>query len=121
MMKTYKDLEVWKLSMDLVTDIYEETARLPDSEKFGLFRQMRDACISVPSNISEGSARQTRKEFIYFLYISSGSLAELECQILICAKLKYFPASGEIMNKIIRIKAMIRKLVVSLKKTNSQS
>ncbi len=66
-MKTHKDLEVWKKSMDFVTLIYDITSSFPESEKFGLANQIRRASVSIPSNIAEGASRQHNKEFIQFL------------------------------------------------------
>jgi four helix bundle protein len=79
----HKDLDAWKRSMELVDEIYKLTRSFPDNEKFGLVNQMRRSAISVPSNIAEGAGRQHKKEMIQFLYISLGSLAELETQLLI--------------------------------------
>lgn len=72
----HKDLEVWKKSMDLVEDVYALSKFFPNDEKFGLTNQIRRASVSVPSNISEGAARKSDKEFIQFLYIALGSLSE---------------------------------------------
>ena len=83
MIATHKDLAVWKKSMDLVTDVYELTSKFPREEQFGLTNQMRRSAVSVPSNIAEGAARNSTKEFIQFLYYSLSSLSELETQLLI--------------------------------------
>ena len=72
-MKTHKDLDVWKLSIDFVTDIYKVTSSFPKEDQFGLTNQIRRAAVSVPSNIAEGAARNSDKEFLRFLYISLGS------------------------------------------------
>ena len=84
----HKDLEVWIKSMDLVEDVYALSKFFPNDEKFGLTNQIRRASVSVPSNISEGAARKSDKEFIQFLYIALGSLSELETQYLIAVRLK---------------------------------
>ena len=81
--KPRHNLEVWKRSLNFVTKIYEISANFPADEKFGLVSQMRGAAVSVPSNIAEGVARNSKKEFINFLHIAQGSTAELETQILI--------------------------------------
>lgn len=87
--KRHKDLEVWRRSIDFVTFIYKITGTFPEREKFGLVDQMRRAAVSVPSNIAEGASRQSSREFIQFLYIANGSLAELETQLIISNKLDY--------------------------------
>ena len=81
--KTHKDLDVWKKSMDLVERVYRRTERFPDSEKYGLTNQIRRCAVSVSSNIAEGAARNTDKEFVQFCYIALGSLSELETSSLL--------------------------------------
>ena len=88
-MKTHKDLDVWKKSVSLVTSIYEVTKTFPKDDIYGLTNQIRRSAVSIPSNIAEGSARKGEKEFIQFLYISLGSMAELETQLIIANNLKY--------------------------------
>jgi four helix bundle protein len=87
--KNYKSLLIWKKSMELVKKVYELTNTFPEIEKFGLFYQTRRAAISIPSNIAEGQARNSTKEFIRFLSIAKGSLAELDTQIIIAKELNY--------------------------------
>ncbi len=86
-MQSFKDLNVWKKSFELVQEIYEITKQLPDHERFGLSSQMQRSAISIPSNISEGQQRSGQKEFANFLSIARGSAAELYTQLLLCAKL----------------------------------
>lgn len=81
--KSFKELLVWKKSMDLTKLIYNISEKLPSSEKFCLIDQMRRASISIPSNIAEGFRRQHSREFRQFLCISRGSLAELETQLML--------------------------------------
>jgi len=88
-MQTHKDLEIWKRGMKLVKDIYKLTSTFPKEENYGLSSQMRRAAVSIPSNIAEGAARGHEKEYIRFLYIALGSLAELETQLLISVDLEY--------------------------------
>jgi len=71
-MRTHKDLDIWKLGLDLVEQIYSTTKLLPDDEKFGLSSQLRRAGVSVPSNIAEGAARNSNKEYIQFLLHITG-------------------------------------------------
>jgi len=74
--RSYRDLEVWKLAIDFVKQVYAVTHNFPASEKFGLINQIRRAAVSIPSNIAEGQGRNSTKEFRQFLAISLGSLAE---------------------------------------------
>lgn len=85
--KRHKDLEVWRRSIDFVTLIYKTTGDFPEREKFGLVNQMRRAAVSIPSNIAEGASRQSSKEFIQFLYMANGSLAELDTHLIISDQL----------------------------------
>ena len=96
--KPHKKLEVWKRAIDLTLIIYKITATFPELEKFGLVSQMRRAVISVASNIAEGAARQTKKEFIHFLHNAQGSLSELDTQIIISGRLGYI--SDEDLKKL---------------------
>ncbi len=82
-------MDIWKLGIELVEKIYKITSQFPKAEYFGLSSQMQRAAVSVPSNIAEGAARNSEKEYIRFLYISLGSLAELETQLIISQKLNY--------------------------------
>jgi four helix bundle protein len=84
----YKELIVWQKGMSLAKNIYEITARFPGDERFGLVSQMRRAAVSVPSNIAEGQARKGTREFLQFLSHASGSLAELETQLLLSVEMK---------------------------------
>ena len=85
--KPHKRLRCWQLGMDIVMDIYKATIGFPAEEKYGLVSQMRRSAVSIPSNIAEGSARNSKKEFINFLHISSGSLSELDTQIELAKRL----------------------------------
>ena len=88
-MMTHKDLDIWNEGIELVEEVYKPTAEFPKEEIYGLTNQMRRASVSVPSNISEGAARSGKKEFIKFLYVALGSLAELETKTIISEKLGY--------------------------------
>ena len=81
--KSYKELIVWQKSILLVKEVFQTTALFPKSEMFGITSQMRRAAVSIPSNIAEGSARKTRKDFGQFIAIAYGSALELETQSLI--------------------------------------
>ncbi len=87
--KGFEDLEVWKLSMELCTEIYELTNTKLFSKDYGLKDQIRRSAISIPSNISEGFERDSKNQFLYFLAISKGSCGELRTQLTIAANLEY--------------------------------
>ncbi|HEX8209361.1 MAG TPA: four helix bundle protein [Longimicrobium sp.] len=86
---SHRDLDVWRLAMDLVVDIYRASAKFPSDERFGLTSQIRRAAVSVPANIAEGNSRSTRKDYAAFLSIAKGSLAEIETFLLIAIRLGY--------------------------------
>ena len=83
---TFKDLTVWQKAMDLCDEVYVLSKLLPKEETYALAQQMRRAAVSVPSNIAEGYKRNTNKDFIQFLSVSSGSNAEVETQIYIAVR-----------------------------------
>ncbi len=87
MIKRHTQMRVWQSAMTLAEEIYKFSATLPDSEKFGLQSQMQRCVVSIPSNITEGAARHSDREFLRFLNIAKGSLAELETQMLLCQRL----------------------------------
>lgn len=98
-MRTHKDLDIWKLAMELVTDIYKRTRTFPKEEIYGLTSQLRRCTISIPSNIAEGAARGSKKEYVHFLYISLRSLSEFETQIIIAENLEYLK-SDEMIKQV---------------------
>ena len=87
--RDYRKIEAYIIGKELVESVYKITKLYPRAEIFGLVSQMRRAAVSVPSNIAEGAARKSKKEYIHFLSIALGSLAELECQIDISKRLEY--------------------------------
>ncbi|MCB8999464.1 MAG: four helix bundle protein [Bacteroidales bacterium] len=112
--RTHYDLEAWKLSIEMVKEIYRITKQFPSEEKFGLSQQMRRAAVSVPSNIAEGAGRRSTKEFIQFLYISTGSLTELETQLIISKELDIIKSCESYLKMTKSIKVMIRGLIKGL-------
>ena len=114
--KNHKDLEVWKKSMDLVSNIYKITESIPNKELYGLTNQLRRAAVSIPSNIAEGAARNSKKEFIQFLYISLGSLSELETQIIIASRLEYLNNLDTLSEDLKFVQKLINGLIYYLKK-----
>jgi four helix bundle protein len=107
--RQYQDLIVWQKAMELVTGVYRATEEFPRHEIFGLTNQIRRAAVSIPSNIAEGQARDTTREFRRYLAIARGSLQELETQILIASRLVYIK-EGDTSCLIERIKEVGRLL-----------
>ncbi len=89
MARPHENLEAWRQSISLVTSVYAATRSFPKEELFGLTTQMRRAAVSIPSNIAEGAARSSRREFAQFLSVAKGSLSELETQLLISSELGF--------------------------------
>ena len=112
---TFRDLVVWRKSIDLAKRVYSVTVQMPDSERFGLTSQMRRAAVSIPSNIAEGNARQHRRDYIHFLTVARGSLAELETQMLIAHELNMIPPATEVTSLIGEVIRMLQALINSLR------
>ena len=100
--------------MDLVEEVYCRTDNFPDSEKYGLTNQMRRCAVSIPSNIAEGAGRNSKKEFKQFLYISLGSISELETQLIISSKLNYLK-NKSLLDELNEIRKMLFGLIKWIK------
>ena len=118
MLQSYKELEVWQLGMELVKKVYILTKKLPKDELYGMTNQIRRAAVSIPSNIAEGQARNSTKEFIQFLSVARGSSCELETQLLLCVEIEYF-AESEIAD-CLELIGFIGKMTLSLIKRLSE-
>lgn len=116
-MKDYKKLKVWEKSIELVLKIYKLTGSFPASEQYGLTSQIRRCAVSIPSNIAEGSGRQSEGDFNHFLNISKGSSNEMETQLIISNKLGYLKDDdfGSCLSGIEEIQKMLAGLQRSLK------
>ena len=114
-MANYRELTVWQKAVDLVIEVYRLCKYLPKEETYALSDQMRRAAVSIPSNIAEGQARNSDKEFVRFLYIAQGSRAELETHFEICKKLSYLPKEEMILaeNYSSEVGRMLRNLIKS--------
>jgi four helix bundle protein len=108
MVRSFRDLDAWRLGLELVEVTYRCTAAFPKSETFGLAAQMRRAAVSIPSNIAEGQARKSSKEFLQFISIALGSLAELDTQLELTVRLNY--QSEEIHVAIAKASVLGKKL-----------
>ena len=117
-METHKDLRVWQQSIEMVTSIYLMTQSFPKEEMFGLVSQLRRASVSVPSNIAEGYARGTDKEKLHFLRISSGSMSEVETQLLLSLNLGYIDQEkyNELSEIVTSVWKQLNSLITSIKK-----
>ena len=102
--------------MDFAEEIHDLIMTLPKEERFALCDQMRRCSISIPSNIAEGHRRNSNKEFIQFLYISKGSVAELETQLLLCQRFRYSDEESisQLCEKLIEIDKMLSGLITRL-------
>ncbi len=114
----YRDLDVWKFSVDWVEAIYRATTTWPSEERFGLTSQVRRAAVSVASNIAEGAARRSTGEFLQFIGMARGSLAEAETQLLIASRLGYLETTQTetLLASADRISRMLVSLAASLKR-----
>ena len=123
MIKSYRDLEVWKKAMDLVVICYKITRKFPRSEIYGLTSQLQRAAVSIPSNIAEGHQRQHSKEFLQHLSIAYASLAELETDIEIARRLDYIAEdqTNNVFAQAAEIGRMINGLRKSITIRNQQS
>jgi len=108
----HKDLDLWKISIELVKAIYVVLDDFPQKEEFALSSQIRRAAVSIPSNVAEGCGRGSNKELYRFLDIASGSLAELETQIFIAKELGYISDSSNVDDLMMKV----QKLLVGFKK-----
>lgn len=115
---SYKELDIWAKSIQLVKEVYKVTNSFPDSEKFGLTSQIRRCTISIPSNIAEGWGRNKRRSFAHFLSISRGSLFELEAQICIAKELNFISNGNETIDSLIfELNKMISSLVTNIERS----
>jgi four helix bundle protein len=112
-MKTHKNLDVWKMSIDFVQETYQTSKSFPREELYGIVSQLRRASVSVPSNIAEGFARPGKKELLRFLYFSLGSLSEIETLLIICRRLNY--PVGALEELLIPIRRKLINLIKYIK------
>jgi four helix bundle protein len=117
MSQHFKDLIVWQKAMDLVSDVYRVTDTFPKREIYSLTDQIRRAAVSIPSNIAEGQAHFSKAEFLHFFRHSSGSLAELETQLLIAERLEYTEhnQTQSLLKQVAEVGKLLNGLINSLK------
>ena len=115
--QSFRDLDVWQISMDLVVEIYQLSKAFPADERFGLTAQIRKAAISIPTNIAEGQCRTGSGEFGHFLSIARGSTGEVETELLIAERLDYLrhESIAATLDRTDHISRMLTNLRRSLK------
>jgi len=113
-MKTHKDLDIWKRGIGLAEQVYKDTNKFPKEELYGLTSQIGRSSVSYPSNIAEGAARASQKEFIHFMHISLGSLSEVETQLIIADKLKFLKAE-KLLEEVEALRRMTLNFIKYLK------
>jgi four helix bundle protein len=118
--KHYKELLVWQKGMNLAKLVYKLTMRFPAEERYGLTSQMRRAAVSVPSNIAEGQARRSTNEFLQFLSVAEGSLAELDTQLCLSVELG-FALQTEVAPCLKEVDELQKMLVALKRKLSSYS
>ena len=116
--RSYRDLQVWRSAMDWTESVYENTAHWPPDERFGLISQVRRAAVSVASNIAEDAARRSTGEFIQFLGMARGSLAEAETQLILARRFGYTQKDDldALLGGANEISRMLVALIASLKR-----
>jgi four helix bundle protein len=115
----YRKYIVWQKGHQLVLDVYKLTSTFPKTEQFNLISQINRACLSIPTNIAEGCGRQTQKELIRYLYISSGSAHELEYLIFVSTELNFVEKekSEKLLSELTEIKKMLASLIKKISAT----
>jgi len=121
--KSYRDLIAWQKAMKLVSQIYDDTERFPDRERFGLTSQIRRAAVSIPCNIAEGQGRRTKREFHQFLGNARGSVMEVETQVLIALDRKFLDSkkSEVLLEVLAEIGRILNGLMDSLEEKSSSA
>ena len=119
MLRNYKDLKVWQKAYQLCLEVYKVTKPFPSEERYGLTSQIRRATVSIPSNIAEGYGRRTTGEYLQSLYISYGSICELETQTLLSRDLDYLSkqSSRKIEELLGEVERMLKALIKSVERT----
>ena len=120
MIQDYRDLVVWQKAMEVAKQVYLLVKGLPKEEIYALSDQMRIAAVSIPSNIAEGNARNSAKEYAQFLSIARGSKAELETQLLLCKEIGYLTQT-EIQPLLVLLKEIGKMISVMIRKLQNSS
>ena len=120
---SHKDLILWQRAMDLATEAHRLTRRMPRHEIFGLTSQVRRAAVSIPSNIAEGSARRSTREFLAFLHIARGSSAELETQLQIAFNVGYLAERdlGPVLARLDEVGRLLNAVITGLRRRQADA
>ncbi len=122
-MQNYRDLVVWKKSIELVKHIYAASAKFPKDQLYVLTSQLQRSALSVPSNIAEGRSRHSEKEFVYYLNVAKGSLAEVETQIIVSTEVGYMNKTEQsaLLDETNEIGKMLHGLINSLRSIRAET
>jgi four helix bundle protein len=108
-MRNFRNFEIWQKGIELVKQVYLLSKNLPENERFGLISQLQRASVSYPSNVAEGSSRNSDLEFKRFLEIALGSLFEIETQLIIIKELQYLKNENELLSLLKNISELQKK------------
>lgn len=114
-MKSFRDLETWQVSMKLAEAVYKETQCMPKAELYAMTSQIRRAAVSIPANIAEGYGRNHRAEYVQFLGIANGSLCELQTILILAESIGYLSISAETSALLASTGKLLYSLTASLK------
>ena len=114
--RSHRDLKIWQISLDVTETLYRITSGWPKHEQYGLISQIRRAAVSVPANIAEGAGRRTPGEFMHFVGIARGSLAELETLLIVARRLDYLDEAAyrAVLDDLLELGRMATGLLRSL-------
>lgn len=115
MVTHYKELLVWHKAMDLAGLVYGASRTMPKEERYGLISQVRRAAVSIPSNLAEGHARSGTKEFLQFIAIAKGSLAEVETQMMLAERFDYI--NNESLDDVLSLSDEVNRMLTGLQKS----
>ena len=120
--RNHKDLILWQKAMALAVDVHRLSKLLPRDELFGLTSQLRRAAVSIPSNIAEGAARRSTREFIHFLHIARGSFAELETQLRLACQIGYLTDSAlaPVLGRLDEVGRLLNAVISGLRRRERQ-
>lgn len=124
-MNNYKELMVWKKSIELAVKVYQETQKYPNSETFGLTAQTRRSAVSIASNFAEGAGRNSKKDFVNFIGMANASSCELETQLILANRVSFLddPTLDDLRNSITEIQKMnwsLKRFLLKAKPSNDQ-